>query len=168
MNAPLPRQGVSPWWRITSIVLLIALLLAWAASASMFEQLKAQIDHLQGRLDQTPQVRFVAVLHDSQDQPAMLVTHDPRQGVLLVQRLNDVREGREDSMQLWAMAGEATPRSLGVIESKYQTLEVPVDAGALEGATRIGVSAENKGGAAAGAGPSLPWLFKGWWIRKSV
>lgn len=168
MNTPQPRQGVSPWWRIASIVLLIALLLAWATSASMFEQLKAQISHLQGRLDQTPQVRFVAVLHDSRDQPAMLVTHDPQQGVLLVQRLNDLREGREDSMQLWAMAGDAAPRSLGVVESKYQTLELPVAAGALEGATQIGVSAENKGGVPAGAGPSLPWLFKGWWVRKSV
>ena len=168
MNSPSPRTGVHPWWRIVSVVLLIALLLAWATSASMFEQLKSQISHLQGRLDQTSQVRFVSLLEDSQGQPAMLITHDPQQGVLLVQRLNDVREGREDSMQIWAIAGDAAPRSLGVVESKYQTFEMPVAADALEGATEIAVSAESKGGVPASAGPSLPWLFKGWWIQKSV
>lgn len=168
MNPPSPRPGVSAWWRIASVVLMIALLLAWATSASMFEQLKSQISHLQGRLDQTSQVRFVCVLLDAQNQPAMLITHDPQQGVLLVQRLNDVREGREDSMQIWAIAGDAAPRSLGVVESKYQTFQIPVAADALEGATEIGVSAENRGGVAAGTGPSLPWLFKGWWIKKSV
>src|SRR5690606_14502394 len=80
MNSPSPRPGVSPWWRIASVVLMIALMLAWATSASMFEQLKSQISHLQGRLDQTSQVRFVSVLQDSQGQPAMLITHDPQQG----------------------------------------------------------------------------------------
>ncbi|PKO65126.1 MAG: hypothetical protein CVU22_21400 [Betaproteobacteria bacterium HGW-Betaproteobacteria-16] len=168
MNSPSPRPGVSPWWRIASVVLMIALLLAWATSASMFEQLKSQISHLQSRLDQTSQVRFVSVLQDSQGQPAMLITHDPQQGVLLVQRLNEVREGREDSMQVWAIAGDAAPRSLGVVESKYQTFQMPVASDALEGATEIGVSAENKGGVPTGNGPSLPWLFKGWWIKKSV
>jgi anti-sigma-K factor RskA len=168
MNTPAARPGVSPWWRILSVVLLIALLLAWATGASMFEQLRSQITHLQGRLDQTPQVRFVAVLQDMQGQPAMLITHDPQQGVLLVQRLNAVREGREDSMQIWALAGDAAPRSLGVVTSKYQTLQMPVAADALKGATQIGVSAEDKGGVPAGTGPSLPWLFKGWWVQKSI
>ena len=168
MNSPTPRTGVSPWWRILSVVLLIALLLAWATGASMFEQLRSQITHLQGRLDQTPQVRFVAVLQDMQGQPAMLITHDPQQGVLLVQRLNAVREGREDSMQIWALAGDAAPRSLGVVTSKYQTLQMPVAADALKGATQIGVSAEDKGGVPQGTGPSLPWLFQGWWVQKSI
>jgi anti-sigma-K factor RskA len=164
-----PRDPrVSPWWRALSILLLIALLLGWATSASMTEQLKAQITHLQGRLVQVPQVRQVAVLLDDQQQPAMLVTHDPQQGKLLLQRLNEVREGREDSMQLWALAGDAPPRSLGVITSKYQTLEMPVDAAALKDATQLAISAENKGGVPAGAGPSLPWLFKGWWVKKTI
>ena len=168
MTTPVPPAGVSPWWRFLAVVLAIGLLLAWATGASMVEQLRAQIGHLQSRLDKTPQVRFVAVLQDNQGQPALLVTHDPQQGVLLVQRLNSVREGREDSMQLWALAGNAAPRSIGVVESKYQTLEMPVAAGVLDGATEIAVSAENKGGVAAGSGPSLPWLFRGWWVQKSV
>jgi anti-sigma-K factor RskA len=148
--------------------LLIALLLGWATSASMTEQLKAQITHLQGRLVQIPQVRQVGVLLDDQQRPAMLVTHDPQQGKLLLQRLNEVREGREDSMQLWALAGEDAPRSLGVITSKYQTLEMPVVETDLKGVTQLAISAENKGGVPAGSGPSLPWLFKGWWVQKSI
>ena len=168
MNTSATRTGVSPWWRILAVVLAIGLLLAWATGTSMVEQLRAQIGHLQARLDKTPQVRFVAVLEDSQGQPAMLVTHDPQQGVLLVQRLNDVREGREDAMQLWAVAGSAAPRSIGVVQSKYQTFEMPVAAEVLDGTTEIAVSAENKGGVATGSGPSLPWLFRGWWVQKSV
>ena len=164
-----PRdRRVSPWWRALSILLLIALLLGWATSASMTEQLKAQITHLQGRLVQVPQVRQVAVLLDDQQRPAMLVTHDPQQGKLLLQRLNEVREGREDSMQLWALAGEDAPRSLGVITSKYQTLEMPVAETDLKHVTQLAISAENKGGVPAGAGPSLPWLFKGWWVQKTI
>ena len=52
MNAATPESGeaippasrVSPWWRVLSVVLLIALLLAWAAGYSMSEQYKAQIE----------------------------------------------------------------------------------------------------------------------------
>ncbi|MEZ5665550.1 MAG: anti-sigma factor [Burkholderiaceae bacterium] len=160
--------GVSPWWRALAIFLLIALLLAWAASASMLAQLQAQIVHLQGRLIEKPQIRHVAVLLDDGQRPAMLVTHDPQQGALLLQRLNDVREGREDSMQVWALRDGQPPRSLGVIESRYKTLQMPVSEADLQGITEMAVSAENKGGVPAGAGPSLPWLFRGWWVIKSI
>jgi anti-sigma-K factor RskA len=161
-------RGVSGWWRALAIFLLIVLLLAWAASASMMTQLQAQISHLQARLIDVPQVRHVAVLLDADQQPAMLITHNPKEGMLLVQRLNEVREGREDSMQVWAIIGDQAPRSLGVIGSKYQTLQLPVAEADLQGMTEIAISAENKGGVPAGAGPSLPWLFKGWWVVKSI
>lgn len=163
-----PGRGVSGWWRPLAIFLLIVLLLAWAASASMMTQLQAQISHLQARLIDVPQVRHVAVLLDADQKPAMLITHNPKEGMLLVQRLNEVREGREDSMQVWAIIGDQAPRSLGVIGSKYQTLQLPVAEAELEGMTEIAISAENKGGVPAGAGPSLPWLFKGWWVVKSI
>jgi len=166
--SPLLSRKVSPWWRALAIFLLIVLLLAWAASASMLTQLQAQIGHLQARLIDVPQVRHVAVLLDADQKPAMLLTHNPKERALMLQRLNDVREGREDSMQVWAIQGDQAPRSLGVIESKYQTLQLPVSEADLQGVTEIGISAENKGGVPAGAGPSLPWLFKGWWVVKSI
>lgn len=165
--APAPRC-VSPWWRVFSIFLLVLLLLGWAASASMVTQLKAQIQHAQARLVEVPQIRQLAVLLDKDQRPAMLVTYNPKEGALLVQRLNEVKEGREDSMQVWAIAGDAAPRSLGVVQSKYKTLQMPVREADLRGVTEIAVSAENKGGVTTGTGPSLPWLFKGWLVVKSI
>ena len=167
VSTPASRR-VSPWWRVLSVVLLLLLLIGWAANASMVTQLKAQIQHAQARLVEVPQIRQVAVLLDSQQQAAMLVTYNPKEGALLVQRLNEVKEGREDSMQVWAMAGDAAPRSIGVITSKYKTLQMPVKETDLQGVTEIAVSAENKGGVTAGTGPSLPWLFKGWLVQKSI
>lgn len=163
-----PSRRVSPWWRALAIALLLALLLAWAAAASLTTQLQAQIQHLQTRLVQVPQVRQVAVLLDAEGRPAMLATFNPQEQALTIQRLNDVKEGREDSMQVWAIAGEAAPRSLGVIGSMYKTLQLPVGEADLHGVTELGISAENKGGVPAGSGPSLPWLFKGWLVVKSI
>ena len=166
-STPASRR-VSPWWRALAVFLLLVLLIGWAASASMMTQLKAQIQHAQARLVEVPQIRLVAVLLDSQQQAAMLVTYNPKEGALLVQRLNEVKEGREDSMQVWAIAGDAAPRSIGVITSKYKTMQMPVKETDLQGVTEIAVSAENKGGVATGVGPSLPWLFKGWLVQKSI
>ncbi|MFP5467094.1 MAG: anti-sigma factor domain-containing protein [Gammaproteobacteria bacterium] len=162
------RPGVSAWWRALSIVLLIVILLAWAAATSMTTQLQAQIAQLQARLIQVPQIRHVSVMLDAEGRPAMLATFNPQERALTIQRLNDVKEGREDSMQVWAISGDQSPRSLGIIESRYKTLQLPVDEQALQKVTELGISAENKGGVPAGAGPSLPWLFKGWLVTKSI
>ena len=148
---------------------MLVVLLAWAAASSMVTQLQAQITHLQGRLIQVPQVRQVSVLLDAQGKPAMLATFNPSEKALTLQRLNDVKEGREDSMQVWALAAEGTPpRSLGIIESRYKTLQLPVSEQTLLGAIELGISAENKGGVPNESGPSLPWLFKGWLVDKSI
>lgn len=167
-TSPARRPGVSAWWRALSIFLLIVILLAWAAASSMTTQLQAQIAQLQTRLIQVPQIRQVSVLLDADGRPAMLATFNPQERALTLQRLNDVKEGREDSMQVWAISGEQSPRSLGIIESRYKTLQLPVDEQSLQGVTELGVSAENKGGVPAGAGPSLPWLFRGWLVAKSI
>lgn len=161
-------QRVSTWWRVLAILLLITALLGWAVGASMVEQLRAQIVQLQARLVNVSQVRQIAVLQDKDQLPAMLITFDPQQRVLLVQRLNEVREGRLDIMQLWALAPDAAPRSLGVIESKYQTLQMPVTEAALRGVTSLAISVENKDGAAEATSPSLPYLFQGWLVQKSI
>lgn len=166
-SATLDRR-VSPWWRILSVVLLIALLLAWATSTSMFEQLKAQVRHLQGQLAGQPHITQVAVLTDAQGLPAMLATFTSGDNKLQLQRLNAVKEGREDSMQVWAVSASGQPKSLGIIQSKYQTLQMPVLPGDLQGARELGISAENKGGVPDGSPPSLPWLFKGWLVQKAI
>jgi anti-sigma-K factor RskA len=163
-----PVRRVSPWWRVLSVVLLVALLLAWAASSSMFAQYQAQVRHLQAKLAVLPQVKHVAVLLDTQQQPALLVTFDPGAGALQLQRLNDVMEGREESLQLWALASGKPPRSLGLLTSRYKTLQIPAKADDLVGAEELAVSVEVKGGAADTAGPELPLLFKGWLVQKAI
>lgn len=161
-------RRVSPWWRALAIFLLLVLLLGWAASASMIEQLKAQIGHLQAKVAAVPQIRHLAVLLDDQQQPAMLVTMDPQTSLLQLQRLNEVKEGREDSMQLWALDGDKPPRSLGVIESKYKTLQLPAKEAALAGVGQLAISVEAKGGVPEAQGPRLPWLFKGALVHKAI
>lgn len=161
-------RRVSPWWRGLSAVLLLVLVLGWATSVSLYEQLKAQIHHLQAKIVALPQVHYVAVLVDDKQRPALLVTYDPKAKALQVQRLNAVREGPEDSMQLWALDGKSPPRSLGLVLSKYQTLQIPVQPQALQGAVELAVSVEDKGGVSDRQGPRLPYLFRGWWIQKAI
>ncbi|OYZ44317.1 MAG: hypothetical protein B7Y20_11645 [Acidovorax sp. 16-64-162] len=91
-----------------------------------------------------------------------LVTADTQGSVLQLQRLNDVREGREDSMQLWALDGDKPPRSLGVIASPYKTLQLPAAATALAGVQELAISVEDK------RGPRLPYLFKGGLVKKAL
>jgi anti-sigma-K factor RskA len=166
--SPTPRRGVSPWWRVLAIVLAIALLLAWATATSMVTQLQTQIGHLRERLIQVPQIRQIALLLDAEGKPAMLATFNPLDEALTIQRLNDVREGREDSMQVWAIGADGVPRSLGVIASPYRTLQLPVREEVLQDAVELAISVEDKGGVPAGAAPSLPWLFRGWLVAKSI
>ena len=167
-NSSTEPRTVSSWWRALAIFLLLVLMLGWAASSSMIVQLKSQIQHAQAKLIEVPQVRYVSVLLDDQQLPAMLITLDPKQGQLQIQRLNEVKEGREDTMQLWAIEGDKTPRSLGVIFSKYKTMQISTREADLTGATELAISVEDKGGVAPSSGPRLPYLFKGWLVQKSI
>lgn len=167
-DLPAPPARVSRWWRALAYILGLVLLLGVATTFSLYEQLKAQIQHLQARVAQVPQVRDIAVLLDAQQQPAMLVTRDAQGSVLQLQRLNDVAEGREDSMQLWALAPGQPPRSLGVVTSKHKTLQINASESALTDATQLAISVEDKGGVTQSQGPRLPWLFTGWLVRKAI
>ena len=162
------RRGVSAWWRALAISLMVVLLIAWAASASMLEQLKAQIAHLQAKVSVVAQVQYLSVLLDDQRRPALLVTADLQGSVLQLQRLNEVHEGREDSMQLWALEGDKPPRSLGVVTSSHKTPQLPTATAALAGGQELAISVEDKGGATEGQGPRLPYLFKGALVKKAL
>lgn len=146
----------------------LVLMLGVATTASLYEQMKAQIRHLQAKVAEVPHLRFIAVLQDDQQRPAMLVTMDPKAGALQLQRLNDVAEGREDSMQLWGLVPGQPPRSLGVVQSKFKTLQISASPSALDGVTELAISVEDKGGVSQSQGPRLPWLFKGWLVQKAI
>ena len=162
------RQGVSGWWRAATILCLVLLAVALATGMSMMEQFKAQIQHVQGQLKETAQVKYISVLNDDKHAPALLVTMALQDNVLQIQRLNAVSEGREDTMQLWAMSDGDPVRSLGILETKGKTLRLPATERDLASATTLAISVEDKGGARPGDGPRLPYLFKGSVIQKAL
>lgn len=135
---------------------------------SMFEQFKAQMAYLQKQLQATPQIKYLSVLLDEKQAPALLVTFDPQDQYLQIQRLNDVKEGREDTMQLWALQANQAPRSLGVLANSGKTLRLPVDLLALADVPQLAISVENKGGVMQEAGPRLPYLFTGAVVQKAL
>lgn len=160
--------GVSAWWRALSIFLTLVVLVGWAFCASMYEQFKAQIHHLEAKLVEIPQVHNVAVLLDEAQAPAMLLTYEPTGQKLQVQRLNNVKEGREQSLYVWAIELDNTPRLLGVLTDRYKTQQLDVPPQALEGVSALGVSVENKDQGPHQGKPQQPWLFKGWLIQKAI
>lgn len=164
-------RRVSSWWRALAILLALLLFIGGATGLSLFEQFKTQVRHLQGQLVKQSQIRQLAVLLDVQQQPAMLVTVDPISKLIQLQRLNEVSEGREDGLQLWALNGDQAPLSLGLIARRQQTPQLQLDAAALaalDSATELAVSVEGKDGVPEGQGPSLPWLFRGHLVDKAL
>jgi anti-sigma-K factor RskA len=163
------RPGVSAWWRAATYALLVVLAVLWASGASLMAQFTAQVRHLQSQVAQTAHIRFIAVLLDDKAQPALLVTLDPQDESLQLQRLNAVQEGREDTLQLWALRpGAVAPVSLGVLPSKAVTLRLPVAANALDGVSGLAISVEDKGGVDNSKGPRLPYLFQGALVQKAL
>ncbi len=156
-------------WRIATIVCLILLSVAAATGTSMYEQFKAQMEHLQKKLKATPQIRYVSVLMDDKHQPAQLITFDPQDGYVLVQRLTDIKEGQEDSMQLWALDEQGRPLSLGVLPVKLKTAQIRTTDQILSQAKGLAISVENRGGTTSpNQPPRLPYLFTGALIRKAL
>ncbi len=160
--------GVSAWWRALAIFLALVVLLGWALGASMYEQFKAQIHHLEAKLVEIPQVRDVSVLLDEAQAPAMLLTYDPKNQKLQVQRLNDVKEGREQALHVWALTEGDAPRMLGVLTNKYKTQQLDVPTQALKGAQSLAISVENKDNGPREGKPRQPLLFKGWLVQKAI
>jgi anti-sigma-K factor RskA len=142
--------------------------LASATGVSMFEQFTAQVNQLQNKLKNVAQIKFIAVLLDDKQAPALLVTLDPLDDAMQIQRLNNVTEGREDSMQLWALPAEGKPVSLGVLGSSGKTLRLPAHEKTLLDIPQLAISVENKGGVEQGSGPRLPYLFKGAVVQKAL
>ena len=161
------RQGVSAWWRAACIALAIVLGLAIASAMSMYEQFKAQMQHMQTQLQTVPQIKTIVVLNDDQHAPAMLITQDPQETTLQIQRLNAVAEGQEDSMQVWALSGTSRPISLGVLSPKIKMQRLNATDKDLAGIDTLAISVENRGGVSPSQGPRLPYLFKGAVIQKA-
>ena len=164
----LPATGHAGAWRAATITCLLIMAFAAATGVSMFEQFSAQIRHLQTQLKGTAQLKYLAVLLDDAQAPALLVTQDSSGGDLQIQRLNSVAEGRDQSLQLWSLSATGQARSLGLLGSAGKTLRLPASATTLADSPHLAISVELKGGQDQGRAPNLPYLFKGAVVQKAL
>jgi anti-sigma-K factor RskA len=102
------------------------------------------------------QSEFVAVLTAEGAKPAFVATVDVRKGTIAVRRVAAAAPV-DKSYELWAVAPNAAPRSLGLVEevSLSRILQV-----APSGDITLAVSLEPKGGSKTGA-PTGPVVFTG-------
>ncbi len=120
------------------------------------------------RLRQAPAVQYVAVLADDQSTPSMLVTFDPNNRQLVLQRVGDYREGEDKSLQLWALPpGGAAPRSLGVMD-KGPALKLTAVEAQVRDVPALAISLEPRGGVPSERGPTGPVIFKGALVEKTL
>ncbi|MDD5478342.1 anti-sigma factor [Rhodoferax sp.] len=169
-TAPTP-EVIPPYttgWRLLAISLLVVVAVGAATGVGMYEMFNAQITHLQAKLKNVPQTKYVAVLLDAKQAPGMLVTFDPQDSFVMLQRLTDIKEGPDDSMQLWDNTDPARPVSLGVLTPKLRTAQLPMTEKTLAKVTQLAISVENRGGTEPGNMPLLPYLYSGALILKAL
>ena len=94
--APPPPTG---WWRSLALwrgaagAGALATVLAVVTTVGLRDRMGAQIDELQAKLSAQPQIEYVAVLNDEQASASMLVTFDPKNRKLTLQRVGGHRGG---------------------------------------------------------------------------
>ena len=70
---------------------------------SLHAQRSLEVAQLQAQLSAVPQEAYVAVLQDDKSKASMLVTFDPRNRRLTLQRVGNYQEASDRSLQLWAI-----------------------------------------------------------------
>ena len=168
--APPPPTG---WWRSLALwrgaagAGALATVLAVVTTVGLQDRLGAQIDELQAKLSNQPQIEYVAVLNDEQASASMLVTFDPKNRKLTLQRVGGYQEASDKSLQLWALPPGSKPRSLGVL-SQEKLLQLAAGEGDVREVPALAISLEPKGGVPSETGPTGPVLFKGALIQKML
>jgi anti-sigma-K factor RskA len=157
------------WWRnlglwqsltATAVIALLALSLQW----------NNQLGSLQAQLSKAKteaRVQYVAVLNDALSKEAILVTIDASRNELKVKRVGAFRETPEQSLQLWTIAPDAKPKSLGVLSTEEIIKLVSLISNPAQ-AQLLAVSLEPKGGVPEAGGPTGPVLFKGALLKSEI
>ncbi|MDZ4283741.1 MAG: anti-sigma factor [Hydrogenophaga sp.] len=154
-------------WRGATAAGALATVFALLTAVGLRDNLGAQINELQAQLSATPQIEYVAVLNDDQASASMLVTFDPKNGKLTLQRVGGFQEASDKSLQLWALPPSGGPRSLGVL-SQERLLQLTAGEGDVREVPALAISLEPKGGVPSERGPTGPVLFKGVLIQKMI
>ena len=161
-----PRWWASlGWWRGATATSAFATVLAVVAGWSLYAQQGSEVAQLQAQLRAVPQEAYVAVLQDDKSTASMLVTFDPRNNRLTLQRVGNYQEAADRSLQLWALPREGSPRSLGVLD-RDKLLKLVAGEADVRGVPTLAISLEPKGGVPSAWGPTGPVLFSGTLIPK--
>ena len=168
-----PNRALA-WWRGLAVAGSLATVAAvsvglWLKDTAQqqMSSLQTQLQATQAALQAAPQIQYVAVLADGKADASMLVTFDPRNNQLVLQRVGGFKESANQSLQLWALPPQGAPRSLGVMGhgklDQFEAHESDVKA-----VPALAISLEPKGGVPSETGPTGPVLFKGALIRRDL
>ena len=168
-----PNRALA-WWRGLAVAGSLATVAAvsvglWLKDTAQqqMSSLQTQLQTTQAALQAAPQIQYVAVLADGKADASMLVTFDPRNNQLVLQRVGGFKESANQSLQLWALPPQGAPRSLGVMGhgklDQFEAHESDVKA-----VPALAISLEPKGGVPSETGPTGPVLFKGALIRRDL
>jgi anti-sigma-K factor RskA len=165
------------WWQSLGLWQGAALAFALAAIAIgvsrqqletvLTERLANTNRELEVAKNAPPTVKYVAVLLDQKASEAILVTVDPQRSRVGIKRVGSFKEADDKSLQLWALADNAKPRSLGLL-SAQELEQVLANLINPELASALAVSLEPKGGVPEAGGPTGPVLFKGALIKTAM
>ena len=172
-----PAQAPGGWWRnllvwrgaaaAGAIATLAAVVVGVQVNGGLRATTGAQIAALQQQLQATPQIQYVAVLADDKAAASMLVTFDPKNNQLVLQRVGGFQEGADKSLQLWALPPAGGPRSLGVL-GQDKLLKLAAGEADVRQVPALAISLEPKGGVPSETGPTGPVLFKGELIQRML
>ncbi len=161
-------------WRAVALAGVVATVTVWVSGSNLRAQLGQQMTNLgeqlnvaRAQLQASPQLAYVAVLQDEKSNASMLVTFDPRQRTLSLQRIGDFQEGADKSLQLWALPPSGGPRSLGVLDAQ-RIVRLTAAEGDVASVPTLAISLEPKGGVPGAGGPTGPVLFKGTLIQNGL
>jgi anti-sigma-K factor RskA len=101
-------QGLT-LWRGVAAAGALASVIAIVTGINLKSQMGGEIGRLQAQLLATPQIEYVAVLADDKSAASMLVTFDPKNKKLVLQRVGGYQEAGDRSLQLATSA--LCPRS---------------------------------------------------------
>ena len=155
------------WWRGAALAGALATLVVSVTGLNVREQMGSEISQLQARLLATPQIEYVAVLADDKAAASMLVTFDPKNNRLTLQRVGSYQEAGDRSLQLWALPPTGGPKSLGVLGGD-RLLRLTAAQSDVREVPALAISLEPKGGVPSAGGPTGPVLFKGALIQKQL
>ena len=176
-GAALAAAAPGGWWRnllvwrgaaaAGAIATLAAVVVGVQVNGGLRATTGAQIAALQQQLQATPQIQYVAVLADDKAAASMLVTFDPQNNQLVLQRVGGFQEGADKSLQLWALPPAGGPRSLGVL-GQDKLLKLAAGEADVRQVPALAISLEPKGGVPSETGPTGPVLFKGELIQRML